>query len=89
MSTPEMAAAYPIPGAHSIWELVLHLIATQDALLRRIRGVPAEPQNQGISGFLVPTVSEAAWKETIERLKLQEAELRVAIGNFPASGASE
>ena len=29
--TAQQAAAYPIPGAHSIWELVLHLTATGES----------------------------------------------------------
>jgi uncharacterized damage-inducible protein DinB len=83
-----MAVAYPIPGAHNIWELVLHLIATQDALLRRIQCVPAGLKTEDF-WLPLPTVSEAAWKETIERLKLQEAELRVAIGSFPTERLNE
>jgi uncharacterized damage-inducible protein DinB len=82
--SPEMAAAYPIPGAHSIWELVLHLIATQDALLKRIEGVPAGLKTEDF-WLPVPPVSEAAWRETIEQLKQQELELRTAIGSFPDS----
>ena len=34
----DLAAARPIPGAHSIWELALHLAATQEIILRRIQG---------------------------------------------------
>jgi uncharacterized damage-inducible protein DinB len=77
----EMAASYPIPGAHNIWELVLHLIATQDALLRRIRGEAAGLKTEDF-WLPVPPVSEVAWAETVERLKCQEAELRQAISDF-------
>ena len=31
----EDAAAHPIPGAHSIWEIVLHLIGGYNLVLRR------------------------------------------------------
>ncbi len=34
----EQAAAHPIPGAHSIWELVLHLGGTYGLVLRRLAG---------------------------------------------------
>jgi hypothetical protein len=34
----EDAAAHPIAGAHSIWEIVLHLIAGYTLVLRRLRG---------------------------------------------------
>jgi uncharacterized damage-inducible protein DinB len=32
------AAARPLPGAHSIWEIVLHLAAWHDAVRRRVGG---------------------------------------------------
>jgi uncharacterized damage-inducible protein DinB len=76
------AAAYPIPGAHSIWELVLHLIATQAILLRRLRGETAGLKDEEF-WLAVPPASEPAWKETVERLKRQEAELRQAISTYP------
>ena len=77
------AASYPIPGAHSIWELVLHLIATQDVILRRIRGETAGTKTEDF-WLPVPTVSESNWRDTVERLKRQEIELQDAIGKFPA-----
>jgi uncharacterized damage-inducible protein DinB len=40
--TPAQAAARPIQGAHSIWELVLHIAAWDDAVLRRFAGVAVE-----------------------------------------------
>ena len=33
----EEAEAHPIPGAHSIWEIVLHLAATYRLVLQRDR----------------------------------------------------
>jgi uncharacterized damage-inducible protein DinB len=77
-----MAAAHPIPGAHSIWELVLHLIATQAILLRRIRGESAGLEDEEF-WLTVPPVSESAWAETVARLERQEAELRQAMAAFP------
>jgi uncharacterized damage-inducible protein DinB len=76
------AASHPISGAHSIWELALHLAATQDVLLRRIGGERAGLKEEEFWPA-VPPVSEAAWAETLERLKRQETALRQAIGTFP------
>jgi uncharacterized damage-inducible protein DinB len=78
----DLAAAHPIPGAHSIWELVLHLVATQAILLRRIRGETAGLRTEEF-WLAVPPASESAWAETVERLKQQEAELQQAIRAFP------
>lgn len=38
----EDAAAHPIPGAHSIWEILLHLTGGYDLVLRRVRGERAQ-----------------------------------------------
>ena len=35
---PEQAAGKPIPGVHSIWELVLHIIAWERVVVRRLSG---------------------------------------------------
>ena len=40
--TAEQAAAHPIPGAHSIWELTLHIAAWENACKRRLKGDPAQ-----------------------------------------------
>ena len=40
--TAQQAAAQPIPGAHSIWELTLHIAAWERACLRRLNGDPAQ-----------------------------------------------
>lgn len=40
--TAQQAAAHPIPGAHSIWELTLHIAAWEDACRRRLQGDPAQ-----------------------------------------------
>jgi uncharacterized damage-inducible protein DinB len=77
-----LAASHPIAGAHSIWELVLHLVATQAILLRRIRGEAASLTSEEFWPA-VPPPSESAWAEAVELLKRQEAELRQAIAAFP------
>lgn len=40
--TAAQAAAHPVPGAHSIWELTLHIGAWKSACLRRLNGDPAQ-----------------------------------------------
>src|ERR1700756_3034247 len=37
----ETAAERPIPGAHSIWELVVHITAWEEVVARRIQGQAA------------------------------------------------
>jgi uncharacterized damage-inducible protein DinB len=77
-----VASSHPIAGAHSIWELVVHLLATQAVLLRRIRGETAGLNTEEFWPG-VPTASDSAWAETVERLKEQEKQLQQAIAVFP------
>jgi uncharacterized damage-inducible protein DinB len=78
----ELAAAHPIPGAHSINELVLHLIAGQAVLLRRIGGESAGLKSDDFWPSM-PSSATSTWADTVELLKRQESELRQAIDAFP------
>jgi uncharacterized damage-inducible protein DinB len=77
----EEAAAHPIPGAHSIWEIVLHLAGTYKLVLRR---------NQGHSGNLseeqdwpaVVAPEPERWHEAVEELHRLNREVRQAILAF-------
>jgi uncharacterized damage-inducible protein DinB len=70
----ETAAAHPIPGAHSIWELVLHLTTWERVIAQRIQGkalMPSEEEN-------FPTIqqpTDAAWHESVKTLRAVHAEL--------------
>lgn len=75
-----MAYAHPIAGCHSIWELIVHLIATQSILLRRIEGHSAG-REAGEYWPSLPVPSESAWKETLQQLNQQEENLREVIKN--------
>src|SRR5579859_8084280 len=58
------AAARPLANAHSIWELVLHVAAWDNAAIIRLDGEKCQPT--GSDNF--PPVSkptEAAWRKTI------------------------
>ena len=86
--SPLMAAAKPIPEAHSIWALVLHLSATQTVLLRRVRG---EDAGLSDSDFweAVPPPTDENWQAALDRLARQERELRAAVAAFPQDRLDE
>src|SRR6266536_1659280 len=44
--TAEQAAARPIPGAHSIWEIVLHIAVWENVCRRRLAGDRAKPSDE-------------------------------------------
>lgn len=72
--TAETASARPLPGSHSIWELLLHVIAWTRAVDARIAGVAIELS--GEANF--PPVrdgSDRAWRAAIAELKKSHAEL--------------
>jgi len=63
------AAAKPLPNAHSIWELLLHVAAWDHAALRRLKGDKFQPE--GTANFpLVPKrATEAEWRKAVARAR--------------------
>jgi uncharacterized damage-inducible protein DinB len=72
------AQARPLPAAHTIWELVSHITATQDVILRRLRGERAGVAEQEFWPA-AGDGSVAGWQAAVERLRAQAAELDAAI----------
>ena len=60
--SPATAAARPVPKAHTIWELVLHLTGWTDVFRRRLEGTAVEEPEQG-DYPAVPPRTAAAWAE--------------------------
>ena len=82
------SAARPIKAAHSIWEILLHIAAWDDAVIRHIGGAAVDlPDEQNF-----PTIrdtSEAAWNQAIENTKKTHNELIKAVAAFPDSRLTE
>ena len=73
------AAARPIAGVHSIWELVLHIAAWDKAVAKRLAGDRAElPDEEDWPA--VDDISDEAWQQALETLKSCHHELHEAIG---------
>lgn len=82
--TAKDAAAHPIPSAHSIWELVLHITAWVKVCERRLRGDRAQLSDD--ENFPpVTDVSEAAWEKTRADLSSSHELLIEAIRNLDES----
>ena len=75
--TPEVAAARPIAGAHSIWELVLHMTLWADIGRRRVAGEIVEPTSTEDWPPVGPT-GAAEWSAATAALERAHAELRRA-----------
>jgi uncharacterized damage-inducible protein DinB len=76
--TAEQAAARPIPGAHTIWELTQHIRAWEGACLRRLNGDPAQlPDSE--DWIALNDFSEASWEKTKQDLVGTHEQLLTAI----------
>jgi uncharacterized damage-inducible protein DinB len=72
----------PIAGAHSIWELVLHVTGWKREVARRTMGAPAgEPADGDWPEVGEPT--EARWRAALEDLNAAHLELIAAIRALP------
>lgn len=82
--TAEQALARPVAGAHSIWELTMHIGVWMSAARRRLAGDPAKltPEQDWppIDGG-----SSEAWLQTVNALQLEQNRLRAAIRSQPES----
>ncbi len=80
--TAAEAAAHPISGAHSIWEIVLHTAAWAGEVRRRLEGgQPALPAEGDWPRVGEP--SEPAWAAARERLRAAHESLALAARRFP------
>ena len=82
------AAAHPIAGAHSIWELVLHLSSDYGLILRRLGG-DGRQLTESEGWPTVPEPSAQNWNESMRVLKQLNVELRQAIESFPRERLDE
>lgn len=75
------AASHPIPGAHSIWELVLHLAAWRGEVMRRLEGGEPGMPPEG-DWPPVGETTEVAWAEARRRLEESHRRLGEAVARF-------
>lgn len=80
----EQAASKPLAGAHSIWELVLHVAAWQAFVTRAVEGEPMPPWELPDEENWPPVsdASEAAWREAVTSLADGGKRLRDALRNL-------
>lgn len=77
------AARVPVPGGHSIWQIVLHMTAWAREVQARFEGMPAGAPAAG-DWPEVPTVGAAAWDRDRRALFAAHAALAAAIRRAPA-----
>ncbi len=87
--TAGQAAARPVEGAHSIWEIVLHIEAWERAVLRRLRGDSAQIFNTEEDWSSVDAGDEEGWRDALGRLAATGAALREAVVELEDSQLDE
>ena len=80
--TAAKAAGRPIPSAHSIWEIALHMATWERVVRRRLQGetvvnLPAEQDWPPVRDS-----SEAAWHQAVRDLEQANHDLRAAIAQL-------
>lgn len=83
-----LAASHPIEGAHSIWEIVLHLTAWTMEVVRRLEGAHPQPP---IDGDWPPVrdTDAASWEKAKESLAEAHDEVLKVLGRFPAANLDQ
>jgi uncharacterized damage-inducible protein DinB len=79
--TADQAAAHPVAGGHSIWELVLHLAGTYRLVLRRLGGDGAQlsPEEDWPP---LPAATPENWRDTVVTLRRLNQDVRRAVQAF-------
>ena len=68
------ASRRPLPGVHTIWELVLHITAWKNEVRRRIGGAPAGEPVEG--DWPAPAAASAdAWRAALDGLEVSHRAL--------------
>ena len=77
----EEASSHPIEGAHSIWELTLHLAGDYRLVLRRLEGNDAKVSPEEDWPVVPPPTAEQ-WAARVQELRDLNQALRRAVRDF-------
>ena len=77
----EQAAARPLPDAHSIWEIVLHVAAWEGAVRTRLETGLVDLPSEG-DWPTVTNTTEQGWRDTLTRLERGNRELSETVAKL-------
>ena len=77
--TPAQALARPLPGAHTIWELVLHITSWAEIVRQRLAGQATGDAASEVDWPPVRDKSADEWRAAVERLKEAHRELAAEV----------
>lgn len=79
--TAKRASARPIPGAHTIWEIVLHVAFWEDTVRRRLLGETVNPTPEQ-DWADVTDASKAGWLRALKALRAGHKRLRATVAGI-------
>jgi uncharacterized damage-inducible protein DinB len=82
--TSDQAAVSALPGAHTRWELVLHITAWKGEVRRRLTGAAAAEPDEGDWPAVGEPTAER-WTQALDRLEQVHRALVAAIGELRES----
>lgn len=86
--TAKAAAARPLPQAHTIWEIVMHMIFWEGVVIKRLHG-----QRAGLVEELnfptMPEATEENWRKTLEELRASNRNFREALKKLDPAKLTE
>ncbi len=83
-----LAASRPIPGAHSIWEIVRHLSVWMLTAKRRMAGEVVEPTGD-VDWPPVTSATPEAWLATLDVLEQAHRAIERTVHAMPADALSD
>lgn len=81
----DQAAARPLKGRHTIWELVLHIAAWETVVRRALSGEKVISLSEEEDWPPIRSQSEAAWRQAVDELKRVHRGLVEAVSEFSES----
>jgi uncharacterized damage-inducible protein DinB len=77
----QQAAARPLPAAHTIWEIVMHMIFWEGVVTRRLAGNRAGLVDE-LNFPAMPAVTEENWRKTLDDFRTSNESLRQALAKL-------
>jgi uncharacterized damage-inducible protein DinB len=72
------AAARPVPQAHTIWELVMHMIFWEDVVSQRLAGLRAGLVEE-LNFPPMPEATEENWRKALDQFRASNQNFRAAL----------
>ncbi len=84
----EQAASRPIPDAHTIWEIVMHMTFWENVVVQRLAGLRAGVVEE-LNFPPMPAATEENWRGTLDRFRASNRAFREALARLDPAKLNE